>query len=265
MGAVDACQENAEFNQQASYIRLGIASANTVAAAIVTLLVLVVAAMLLWQQLKLLFLTAVMPHALVFAILPGRSRALAWQWVEHLVGVVIRTVILALGLVVWLSLFSLIVYEQLTFRGIFLSLFASTAMAVAGFYGLYKLSGVTGRLNPATAAGGSGRRSRTRDGASDDGGRDGDGRRIMVRVAGSALRTVRTRNRTGPSGPSAPTGPLGPSGRPTRRPAGGDGGDDRVGGGSSGSTSDSGGQAGGRSGRVDDGGSGRIPVGAGRS
>lgn len=149
MGAVAECEENANFNHQATYIRLGIASANTIAAAAVTLLVLVVAAMLLWQQVKLLFLTVTMPHALVFAILPGRSRRLAWQWVEHLVGVVIRTVILSLGLVVWLSLFSLIVHEQLTARGIFLSLFASIAMAVSGFYGLYRMSGMTRRVNPA--------------------------------------------------------------------------------------------------------------------
>ena len=152
MGAVEECRENAEFNGQATYIRLGIASANALAAAIVTLLVMVVAAMLLWQQLKLLFLTAVLPHTLVFAILPGRSRVLAWRWLEQLVGVVIRTVILALGLVVWLSLFSLIVYEQLTIRGIFLSLFASTAMAIAGFYSLYKLSGISRRAQPLVAA-----------------------------------------------------------------------------------------------------------------
>ena len=137
MGAVAECEENANFNHQATYIRLGIASANTIAAAAVTMLVLIVAAMLLWQQVKLLFLTVTMPHALVFAILPGRSRKLAWQWIEHLVGVVIRTVILSLGLVVWLSLFSLIVHEQLTLRGIFLSLFAAIAMAFSGFYGLY--------------------------------------------------------------------------------------------------------------------------------
>lgn len=202
MAAVEECQENAEFNSQATYIRLGIASANALAAAIATLLVLVVAAMLLWQQLKLLFLTAVLPHTLVFAILPGRSRALAWRWLEQLVGVVIRTVILALGLVVWLSLFSLIVYEQLTFRGIFLSLFASTAMSVAGFYGLYKLSGLTGRVNPvgggartredgdSTGSGG-GSTGGGRDG--DDGGRTGAGTRTVTRAASSGMRTVRTR------------------------------------------------------------------------
>lgn len=196
MGAVAECEENAEFNSQATYIRLGIASANAIAAAIATLLVLVVAAMLLWQQLKLLFLTAVLPHTLVFAILPGRSRSLAWRWLEQLVGVVIRTVILALGLVVWLSLFSLIVYEQLTVRGIFLSLFASTAMAVAGFYGLYKLSGLTGRVNPMASVGG-GRRS-DEDSGSGGGESDrrqgsGSGARTVARAAGSGLRTVRTR------------------------------------------------------------------------
>ncbi len=193
MGEAEECEENAQFNGQATYIRLGIASANALAAAIVTLLVLVVAAMLLWQQLKLLFLTAILPHTLVFAILPGRSRALAWRWLEQLVGVVIRTVILALGLVVWLSLFSLIVYEQLTFRGIFLSLFASTAMAVAGFYGLYKLSGITGRVNPASRAGGSGSGEPVRTGPTDDR-RRGDGSRTVTAAAtSSALRTVRTR------------------------------------------------------------------------
>ena len=80
MRAVPECEENADFNHQATYIRLGIASANTIAAAAVTLLVLIVAAMLLWQQIKLLFLTVTIPHALVFAILPGRARQLAWQW-----------------------------------------------------------------------------------------------------------------------------------------------------------------------------------------
>ncbi len=157
MGEESACEENANFNHQATYIRLGIASANTLAAATVTLLVLVVSAMLLWQQVKLLFLTVTMPHALVFAILPGRSRRLAWAWVEHLIGVVIRTIILALGLVVWLSLFSLIVHEQLTARGIFLSLFASVAMAISGFYGLYRLSGISSRINPVGGRVGGGR------------------------------------------------------------------------------------------------------------
>ncbi len=200
MGAVAECEENAQFNGQATYIRLGIASANALAAAIVTLLVLVVAAMLLWQQLKLLFLTAVLPHTLVFAILPGRSRALAWRWLEQLVGVVIRTVILALGLVVWLSLFSLVVYEQLTFRGIFLSLFASTAMAVAGFYGLIKLSGVTSRVNPAGRLGG-GSGSGGESGGGDPGGGDerrrADGGRTVTTVAAaSAMRSVRTRSGT---------------------------------------------------------------------
>ncbi|MEL6982805.1 MAG: hypothetical protein AAFO29_10315 [Actinomycetota bacterium] len=205
MSAVDECRENAEFNSQATYIRLGIASANALAAAIATLLVLVVAAMLLWQQLKLLFLTAVLPHTLVFAILPGRSRALAWRWLEQLVGVVIRTVILALGLVVWLSLFSLIVYEQLTFRGIFLSLFASTAMSVAGFYGLYKLSGLTGRANPIGPGrirgggdeGSGGGPGSAGDRSDDDRPRrDGGtstGTRTVTRAAASGMRTVRTR------------------------------------------------------------------------
>ncbi|MEM9653543.1 MAG: hypothetical protein AAGA65_15735 [Actinomycetota bacterium] len=153
MRAVAACEENADFNHEASYIRLGIASANTVAAAAVTLLILAVSAMLLWQQIKLLFLTVTMPHALVFAILPGRSRRVAWLWVEHLVGVVIRAVVLSLGLVVWLSLFSLIVHEQLTIRGIFLSLFASMAMAISGFYGLYRLGSMSRRINPAADRG----------------------------------------------------------------------------------------------------------------
>ena len=178
MGAVAECEENANFNHQATYIRLGIASANTIAAAAVTMLVLIVAAMLLWQQVKLLFLTVTMPHALVFAILPGRSRKLAWQWIEHLVGVVIRTVILSLGLVVWLSLFSLIVHEQLTLRGIFLSLFAAIAMAISGFYGLYRMSGMTRRVNPAVRRG----RDGSGDGDSDVDGRGADGagaRRVM--------------------------------------------------------------------------------------
>ncbi|MEM9561586.1 MAG: hypothetical protein AAGA93_03145 [Actinomycetota bacterium] len=200
MGAVTECEENAQFNGQATYIRLGIASANALAAAIVTLLVLVVAAMLLWQQLKLLFLTAILPHTLVFAILPGRSRALAWRWLEQLVGVVIRTVILALGLVVWLSLFSLIVYEQLTFRGIFLSLFASTAMAVAGFYGLIKLGGITNRVNPAGRLGGGSGSGGDPGGGGDSGGDDrrrADGGRTVTTVAAaSAMRSVRTRSST---------------------------------------------------------------------
>jgi hypothetical protein len=205
MAAAPECKENADFNGQASYIRLGIAGANTLTAALVTLLVMVVAAMLLWQQIKLLFLTAVLPHTLVFAVLPGQSRAVAWRWLEHLVGVVIRTVILALGLVVWLSLFSLIVYEQLTFRGIFLSLFASVAMAVAGFYGLYKLSGLTRRVNPnrigRAGEGGSG----PGPGGSDGDGpiRRGDPPRTAVRAAGSTLRTVRTRSSSGSGGSSA--------------------------------------------------------------
>ncbi|MGH1489753.1 MAG: hypothetical protein ACRBK7_10215 [Acidimicrobiales bacterium] len=152
MRSASECEENADFNHQATYIRLGIASANAVSAGAVTFLILVVAAMLLWQQIKLLFLTVTMPHALVMAILPGRSRQLAWRWIELLIGVVIRTVILSLGLVVWLSLFSLIVYEQLTFRGIFLSLFASVAMAASGFWGLYKLSGLSKRINTNPAA-----------------------------------------------------------------------------------------------------------------
>ena len=184
MGAVAECEENANFNHQATYIRLGIASANTIAAAAVTLLVLIVAAMLLWQQVKLLFLTVTMPHALVFAILPGRSRKLAWQWVEHLVGVVIRTVILSLGLVVWLSLFSLIVHEQLTLRGIFLSLFASIAMAISGFYGLYRMSGMTRRVNPAVRT--------KRDGpASEDDGDDGAGTRRVMSGARTATQLGR--------------------------------------------------------------------------
>ncbi len=190
MRAVAACEENADFNHQATYIRLGIASANTLAAAIVTLLVLVVSAMLLWQQLKLLFLTVTMPHALVFAILPGRSRTLAWQWVEHLVGVVIRTVVLSLGLVVWLSLFSLIVYEQLTLRGIFLSLFASTAMAISGFYGLYRMSGLTGRINPA-AVGRTGSRSGGPAGGRDEHRERDVGTRLLVEGARTTLRAVR--------------------------------------------------------------------------
>lgn len=148
MRAVPQCEENADFNHQATYIRLGIASANTVAAASVTLLVLVISAMLLWQQVKLLFLTVTMPHALVFAILPGRSRRVAWLWIEHMLGVIVRTVVLSLGLVIWLSLFSLIVYEQLTVRGIFLSFFASIAMAVSGFYGLSRLTGLSRRVSP---------------------------------------------------------------------------------------------------------------------
>jgi hypothetical protein len=201
MGALEECQENAEFNRQATYIRLGIASANVVAAAAVTVLVAVVAAMLLWQQIKLLFLTVTMPHALVFAILPGRSRQLAWQWVEHLVGVVVRTVILSLGLVVWLSLFSLIVYEQLTVRGVFLSLFASVAMAISGFWGLFRLSGMTGKLNPVGRAGG----SRSRGGSgSGNGGSGGSGRgqgsgsglTTAARGARSAMRTARGRTAT---------------------------------------------------------------------
>ncbi len=209
MDDVDECKENAAFNSQASYIRLGIAAANTVSTAIVTLLVLIVAAMLLWQQLKLLFLTAIMPHALVFAILPGRSRAVAWQWVEQLVGVLFRTVILSLGLVVWLSLFSLIVYEQLTIRGIFLSLFASTAMAISGFYGLYKLSSLTRRVNPI----GEGRRRL--DGDTKDGGPEPTGPRPVAprttRLVRSTLRTVQTRRRAaGPVAQPTPTrrGPV---------------------------------------------------------
>ena len=39
MGPWRSAEENAEFNGQATYIRLGIASANALAAAIVTLLV----------------------------------------------------------------------------------------------------------------------------------------------------------------------------------------------------------------------------------
>lgn len=211
MAAAPECKENADFNGQASYIRLGIAGANTLTAALVTLLVMVVAAMLLWQQIKLLFLTAVLPHTLVFAILPGQSRALAWRWLEHLVGVVIRTVILALGLVVWLSLFSLIVYEQLTFRGIFLSLFASVAMAVAGFYGLYKLSGLTRRVNP-NRIGRPGDGGPSSGGSGGSGGSDGDGParrndppRTAVRAAGSTLRTVRTRSTTGSGSTAGPS------------------------------------------------------------
>jgi hypothetical protein len=206
MGAVAECEENANFNHQATYIRLGIASANTIAAAAVTMLVLIVAAMLLWQQVKLLFLTVTMPHALVFAILPGRSRKLAWQWIEHLVGVVIRTVILSLGLVVWLSLFSLIVHEQLTLRGIFLSLFAAIAMAFSGFYGLYRMSGMTRRVNPAVRRGRGGRGG---GGGADDGddvadGRGGDGagaRRVMSGARATAqVVGRRSLNHRSPSG-----------------------------------------------------------------
>jgi hypothetical protein len=216
MAAESACEENARFNSQASYIRLGVAAANTVAAALVTVLVLVVAAMLLWQQLKLLFLTAVLPHALVFAILPGQWRSLAWRWLEAMIGVVIRTVILALGLVVWLSLFSLVVYEQLTFRGLFLSLFASTALAVAGFYGLYRMSGIgrgLARLPTPTggAAGGSsgdGPNSGTGGGGGTNGGagggtNSGSGRTNGARAsraAVSAARTVRRRSGGQPVG-----------------------------------------------------------------
>ncbi len=192
MRAVPACEENADFNHEASYIRLGIASANSIAAAAVTLLILAVSAMLLWQQIKLLFLTVTMPHALVFAILPGRSRRLAWSWVEHLVGVVIRTVILSLGLVVWLSLFSLIVHEQLTVRGIFLSLFASVAMAISGFYGLYRLGSMSSRINPVAE----GRPGRPRPGPV-----SGDAPRapsVTRRVAGGAQTTLRSVRRHEP-------------------------------------------------------------------
>ena len=205
MRSVPECEENADFNHQATYIRLGIASANTIAAAMVTLLVLMVAAMLLWQQIKLLFLTVTMPHALVFAILPGRARKLAWLWAEHLVGVVIRTVILALGLVVWLSLFSLIVYEQLTIRGIFVSLFASIAMAISGFYGLYRLSGMTRRVNPVGGSGGTAQEptgpERPRGGV-----RESVATRVVVDGARSTLRTVRRRSAPGPD--SIPPGPT---------------------------------------------------------
>ncbi len=210
MGAVEECRENAEFNRQASYIRLGIAMANTIAAGAVTLLVSIVAAMLLWQQIKLLFLTVTMPHALVFAILPGRSRQLAWQWVEHLVGVVVRTVILSLGLVVWLSLFSLIVYEQLTVRGIFLSLFASIAMAVSGYWGLFRLGGMTGRLNPARTR----RRSEGSERDGDDGGSTSSGGGMAGAVltgttrlaAGGARSTLRSVRRRPDRSPAADTG-----------------------------------------------------------
>ncbi len=199
MGSAAECEENANFNHQATYIRLGIASANTIAAAAVTLLVLVVAAMLLWQQVKLLFLTVTMPHALVFAILPGRSRKLAWQWIEHLIGVVIRTVILSLGLVVWLSLFSLIVHEQLTLRGIFLSLFASIAMAVSGFYGLYRMSGMTRRVNPASR--------RIRGGSdSDFDESDGDGAPRTRRAVSGAVSTAQVIGRRSMGRRSAGTG-----------------------------------------------------------
>ena len=192
MRAVPACEENADFNHEASYIRLGIASANSIAAAAVTLLILAVSAMLLWQQIKLLFLTVTMPHALVFAILPGRSRRLAWSWVEHLVGVVIRTVILSLGLVVWLSLFSLIVHEQLTVRGIFLSLFASVAMAISGFYGLYRLGSMSSRINPVADS----RQDRPRPGpVSTDGARSPS---VTRRVAGGAQATLRSVRRHEP-------------------------------------------------------------------
>ncbi|MEM7275526.1 MAG: hypothetical protein AAF547_20790 [Actinomycetota bacterium] len=217
MRAQPGCEENADFNHQASYIRLGIASANTIAAATVTLLILAVAAMLLWQQIKLLFLTVTMPHALVFAILPGRSRRLAWLWVEHLVGVVIRTVILALGLVVWLSLFSLIVHEQLTARGIFLSLFASVAMAVSGFFALYRLGSMTRRINPA----GVGRDRTTAVAVTEDGGRATGSTRVAVGTR-ATLRTVRRRPAMigggpgdRPRGGAAATNPSG--GSPTGR------------------------------------------------
>lgn len=219
MRAAPECEENANFNHEASYIRLGIASANSIAAATVTLLILAVSAMLLWQQIKLLFLTVTMPHALVFAILPGRSRRLAWLWVEHLVGVVIRTVFLSLGLVVWLSLFSLIVHEQLTIRGIFLSLFASVAMAISGFYGLYRLGSMSKRINPAAE----GRKDRQTQGSvSKD-----QGRTVSVsrRVAGGAqttLRSVRQRDKRIGGGPgdrpgggaAAPKPPLVPTAAP---------------------------------------------------
>lgn len=198
MRAVPACEENADFNHQASYIRLGIASANTLAAAAVTILILSVSAMLLWQQIKLLFLTVTMPHALVFAILPGRSRRLAWTWVEHLVGVVIRTVVLALGLVVWLSLFSLIVHEQLTARGIFLSLFASVAMAISGFFVIYRLGSMTRRINPAA-----GRRDRGGTVTVVDGGAGRSAGVTGYKVAAGAratARTVRRRHSTTGSG-----------------------------------------------------------------
>ncbi len=194
MGAEAACKENADFNHQATYIRLGIASAHTVAAATVTLLILVVCAMLLWQQVKLLFLTVTMPHALVFAILPGRSRKVAWQWIEQLVGVIVRTVILSLGLVVWLSLFSLIVHEQLTFRGIFLSFFASIAMAVSGFYGLHRLGSMTRGITPAVD-----RVSRARSDSSDGAGPSGGsgptspGALVVARQAQSTFRSIRPR------------------------------------------------------------------------
>ncbi len=212
MRSATECEENADFNHQATYIRLGIASANTVAAAMVTVLVLVVAAMLLWQQIKLLFLTVTMPHALVFAILPGRSRRLAWQWAEHLVGVVIRTVILSLGLVVWLSLFSLIVYEQLTLRGIFVSLFASIAMAISGFYGLYRLSGMTRRINP---VGGRGVTASQPAGPETPRGgvRQSVGTRLVVDGARSSLRTVKRRQDPAPDpGPGERAGPTSGSG-----------------------------------------------------
>lgn len=215
MRAVPACEENADFNHEASYIRLGIASANSIAAAAVTLLLLAVSAMLLWQQIKLLFLTVTMPHALVFAILPGRSRRLAWSWVEHLVGVVIRTVILSLGLVVWLSLFSLIVHEQLTARGIFLSLFASVAMATSGFYGLYRLGSMSSRINPAAER----RPDRPPPGPVSDGG--GRTPSVARRVSGGAqarLGSVRRRDPRISGGPGDRPG-GGAAAPPPPRPA----------------------------------------------
>ncbi len=255
MRSASECEENADFNHQASYIRLGIASANALTTGAVTLLILVVAAMLLWQQIKLLFLTVTMPHALVMAILPGRARHLAWRWVELLVGVVVRTVILSLGLVVWLSLFSLIVYEQLTLRGIFLSLFASISMAVSGFWGLYKLSGMTRRRSPETgpakteaiaegvggrggAGGGttSGRSTGRGTGRSDGGGGQGgdspgrpagaqnrqSGTRRLVEGARATIRTVRAGD--GGGSPSRSGGPGAAGGGRSGRPGGSSGG-----------------------------------------
>jgi hypothetical protein len=148
MAAIPECQPNADFNAQATAVRLGIAVSTLLTTFLVTVLVLVVSALLLWQQIKLLFLTVLMPHALVFAMLPGRPRSLAWSWAEQMAGVLVRTVVLAIGLVVWLSLFSLVVFEQLSVQGTFVSLFASATMALAGYYGLYRMSGVLGIFLP---------------------------------------------------------------------------------------------------------------------
>lgn len=139
MKAYPECVPFGEFNQQVSLDRLTFAGFNLVNTFLVSLLIIVVAMMLLWQLVKIMYMTALKSFVLVAAILPGPGRALAYEWLRSMLGIVVHTGILALFLVVYMSAYGVTVSFLTSVGGVVAALLGSLGVAVAGYFALWKL------------------------------------------------------------------------------------------------------------------------------